>query len=183
MALALVLRSQSRNHVSALLSNVARVSTSSTVASLKTTQRKNIALASPTLVKLSPSLLKNDQIRTIALSAPRLSATGGSHSALWTAERALSAALIGLLPGAIAFPSQTLDTLLAISIVMHGHWGLEACVTDYIRAAIFGATIPKLAHILLLVTSATTLAGLLYFIYTDIGIGNAVRKLWAVKGQ
>lgn len=117
------------------------------------------------------------------MSAPRFSAAGGSHTALWTAEKALSAVLIGLLPGAIACPSQALDTLLAVSIVMHGHWGLEACVTDYIRAAIFGSTIPKLAHILLLAVSATTLAGLLYFIYTDIGIGNAIRKLWAVKGQ
>lgn len=66
---------------------------------------------------------------------------------------------------------------------MHGHWGLEACVTDYVRPVIFGETIPKISHGLLLLVSATTLGGLLYFIYTDIGIANAIRKLWAIKGQ
>lgn len=112
-----------------------------------------------------------------------MSAAGGSHSGLWTAERALSLALLGLAPAALAYPSQTLDTLLAVSIVMHGHWGLEACVTDYIRPVIFGEAIPKISHGLLILVSATTLGGLLYFIYTDIGIANAIRKLWAIKGQ
>lgn len=91
--------------------------------------------------------------------------------------------MLGLAPAALVFPSQSLDTLLAISVVMHGHWGLEACVTDYVRPVIFGETIPKISHGLLLLVSATTLGGLLYFIYTDIGIANAIRKLWAIKGQ
>lgn len=117
------------------------------------------------------------------MSTPKLSAAGGSHTTLWTAERAVSVLLLGLVPAAIACPSQTLDTLLAVSIVMHGHWGLEACVTDYVRPVIFGEFIPKASHVLLLAISATTLGGLLYFIYTDIGIANAIRKLWAIKGQ
>lgn len=112
-----------------------------------------------------------------------MSAAGGSHTTLWTAERALSVGLLGLVPAAIACPSQVLDTLLAISVVMHGHWGLEACVTDYIRPVIFGELVAKSGHVLLLIISATTLGGLLYFIYTDIGIANAIRKLWAIKGQ
>lgn len=117
------------------------------------------------------------------MSVPKMSAAGGSHTTLWTAERAVSVVLLGLVPAAIACPSQALDTLLAVSIVMHGHWGLEACVTDYVRPVIFGEFIPKVAHILLLAVSAATLGGLLYFIYTDIGIANAIRKLWAIKGQ
>lgn len=116
------------------------------------------------------------------MSAPLQSATG-KHSTLWTAERVFSAGLLAIVPAAIAFPSQPLDVILAVTMVMHAHWGLEAIVTDYVRPIMFGSLVPKLAHILLLVFSAGTLAGLCYFIFNDIGIGKAVRKFWAVKGQ
>lgn len=95
----------------------------------------------------------------------------------------MSAGLLAVVPAAIAFPSQPLDVILAVSMVMHAHWGLEAVVTDYVRPILFGSFVPKLAHILLLVFSVGTLSGLLYFIFNDIGIGKAVRKLWAIKGQ
>lgn len=120
--------------------------------------------------------------RTISVSAP-LQSAAGKHSTLWTAERAVSAGLLAIVPAAIAFPSQGLDTILAVSMVMHAHWGLEAVVTDYVRPILFGNFVPKLAHFLLLAFSATTLAGLIYFIYNDIGIGKAIRKFWAVKSQ
>lgn len=132
---------------------------------------------------LSLQLQKNAGIRQISLTAARPSATGSNHAGLWTAERALSLALLGLLPAALAFPSKTLDTLLAISVVMHAHWGIEACVIDYVRPVLFGSFIPKIAPFLVIVYSAALLGGLLYFINTDIGIGQTVRKFWAIKGQ
>lgn len=64
---------------------------------------------------------------------------------------------------------------------MHAHWGLEAIVVDYVRPVLFGNVVPKITHGLLILFSAATLGGLLYFIYSDIGIGKAIRKLWAVK--
>lgn len=126
---------------------------------------------------------KTAGIRQISLTAARQSAAGGSHAGLWTAERALSVALLGILPAALAFPSKTLDTLLAISVVMHAHWGIEACVVDYVRPVIFGQVIPKIAPFLVVAYSALVLGGLLYFINTDIGISQTVRKFWAIKGQ
>lgn len=116
------------------------------------------------------------------MSAP-LQSAAGKHSTLWTVERAVSAGLLAIVPAAIAFPSQPLDVILAVSMVMHAHWGLEAVVTDYVRPILFGNLVPKIAHIALLVFSVGTLAGLLYFIFNDIGIGKAVRKFWAVKAQ
>lgn len=95
----------------------------------------------------------------------------------------MSLGLLALLPAALAFPSQPSDTLLAISVVMHAHWGLEAIVTDYVRPVIFGSTIPKIAHFLLIAYSALVLGGLLYFTYTDVGVSRAIRSLWAVKAQ
>lgn len=127
-------------------------------------------------------LQKSVSIRQIATTAVRNSASG-NHATLWTAERAVSAALLVLLPAALIFPSKPLDALLAISVVMHAHWGIEACVVDYVRPIIFGSVIPKVAPALVVAFSALLLGGLLYFISTDIGISRAVRKLWAIKGQ
>ncbi|KAI9579310.1 hypothetical protein GQX74_004782 [Glossina fuscipes] len=60
--------------------------------------------------------------RTIALSSPRLSAAGGNHTTLWTLERVVSLALLGVIPAAFLVPSQTLDALMAVSLVLHSHW-------------------------------------------------------------
>lgn len=51
-----------------------------------------------------------------------MSAEGGSHTALWTIERGVSAALLAVIPAAFLMPSQTLDALLAVSLVLHTHW-------------------------------------------------------------
>lgn len=61
--------------------------------------------------------------------------------------------------------------------------GLEAIVTDYVRPILFGTTVPKLAHGLLLLVSAATLGGLFYFNYNDIGIAGFVRKIWSTKAK
>lgn len=121
-------------------------------------------------------------VRQFAVSPVRNS-SGGSHVTLWNAERALSLALLGVVPVGLMFPSQVGDTLMAVSIVMHQHWGLEAIVTDYVRPILFGTTVPKLAHGLLLVVSAATLGGLFYFNYNDIGIAGCVRKIWTTKAK
>lgn len=127
-------------------------------------------------------LQKSFPIRQISTTAVRKSASG-NYATLWTVERAVSAALLALLPAALIIPSKTLDTLLAISVVMHAHWGIEACVVDYVRPIIFGNLIPKIAPYSVVAFSALLLGGLLYFISTDIGISQAVRKFWAIKGQ
>lgn len=98
-------------------------------------------------------------------------------------ERAISAGLLVALPAAIAFPSQPLDIVVAVSMVMHAHWGLEAIVVDYVRPILVGNVVPKVAHFALIAFSAATLGGLVYFIQNDVGIGNAVRQLWAIRAK
>lgn len=122
-------------------------------------------------------------MRSFTLTLPKQSAAGGNHTNLWTAERVVSLALLGVLPAAILVPCRPLDTLLAISLVMHSHWGVEAMITDYVRESLFGSVIPKLSHGALILISATALGGLLYFIYADVGLGQGVRKLWTIKAQ
>lgn len=91
--------------------------------------------------------------------------------------------MLGIVPAALIFPSQVSDYLLAVSIVVHAHWGLEAVVTDYIRESVFGSVLPKAAHGLLLLFSAVTLAGLLLMAYNDKGLGKTVRKVWAIESK
>uniref|UniRef100_A0A7R9I680 Succinate dehydrogenase [ubiquinone] cytochrome b small subunit n=1 Tax=Timema bartmani TaxID=61472 RepID=A0A7R9I680_9NEOP len=114
--------------------------------------------------------------RGFSTSTPALSSH--DHTKLWTAERALSASLLPLFPAALLYPCQALDCALAITLVMHNHWGVEANVVDYIRPKMFGPIIPKVAIFGLYGLSIATLAGLFYFIFNDVGIASFIRMFW-----
>jgi len=45
-----------------------------------------------------------------------------SHVGIWKLERVLSAAMLPLIPAALAVPNAALDTIVAVTIVMHNHW-------------------------------------------------------------
>uniref|UniRef100_A0A182NFY7 Succinate dehydrogenase [ubiquinone] cytochrome b small subunit n=1 Tax=Anopheles dirus TaxID=7168 RepID=A0A182NFY7_9DIPT len=122
-------------------------------------------------------------MRNLTVSSARFADAHDNHVMLWSAERVLSVGLLCVIPVGIMFPSKIGDTLMAISIVNHQHWGLEAMVTDYVRAILFGRIVPKLAHGLLIALSAVTLGGLFYFNYNDIGIAGVVRKIWNTKAK
>ncbi|CAL1279763.1 unnamed protein product [Larinioides sclopetarius] len=101
-----------------------------------------------------------------------------SHSKIWTAERFLSASLLGILPAAVAFPNPVLDYALALSLTVHVHWGIEAIAVDYARPSVVGAVLSKAAVGAVYALSVFTLGGLFYFNYTDVGLGQAIRMLW-----
>lgn len=61
------------------------------------------------------------------------------------------------------------------------HRGIEAVALDYIRRDNFGPIISKGIHWVLIAISFTTLGGLYYFIYNDIGIANAIQNIWSIK--
>jgi len=125
----------------------------------------------------SPLILKaptTDQLSTVRASS------SGDHVKLWTAERFLSAALLGIIPVAVVFPTPAVETLLALSLTVHSHWGIEAIVHDYVRPAWFGNVIPKLAVAGVFGLSATTFGCLAYFIQTDVGLINAVQMLFSL---
>jgi len=104
--------------------------------------------------------------------------SSGDHVRMWTAERALSAVLLGIIPVTVAMPTPTMETLMALSLTVHSHWGIEALVHDYIRPSVFGNIIPKMSIVLVQFLSMVTFGGLCYFIYADVGIINAVNMLW-----
>lgn len=91
--------------------------------------------------------------------------------------------MLAIVPITLIAPSQPMEYLLAVSIVMHSHWGLEAVVTDYLRESLVGSVIPKVGHGLLLLFSALTLAGLCMMAYNDNGLAKNVRKIWSMEGK
>ena len=114
------------------------------------------------------------------LSTVRVDQNGSkshNHSMLWSLERYLSLGLLAVIPLSFAVSTPALDYLLALSLVTHVHWGIEAIVVDYIRPAVFGKVIPKLALIYVYILSMLALSGLFYFNYTDVGLTNAIRMI------
>jgi len=120
-------------------------------------------------------LSQNLSSRCMATSSAEHSG-GHNHAKIWSLERYLSIGLLGLIPAAFVLPANpALDYLLALSLVSHIHWGIEATVADYIRPSVFGAVIPKVAIGGVYLLSALALGGLFYFNYTDVGLVTAIR--------
>ncbi|CAN8013444.1 hypothetical protein HPB47_014663 [Ixodes persulcatus] len=110
----------------------------------------------------------------------RLASADANYVNIWKAERLLAASLLAIIPGAFMFPNAVMDSLLAISVTMHVHWGVETIVVDYVRPSIFGAVIPKVAVGAVYALSISALVGLLYFNFTDVGIVKAVQLVWSL---
>ncbi|XP_070548504.1 succinate dehydrogenase [ubiquinone] cytochrome b small subunit B, mitochondrial-like [Ptychodera flava] len=102
--------------------------------------------------------------------------TGGSHlaSTHWNAERVLATGLLCAFPIAFITQAPAMDYVLAAAVTLHGHWGLQQIVTDYIH----GDTLPKMAHASLYGLSIAAFAGLCYFNYNDVGIVKGFIELW-----
>jgi len=81
--------------------------------------RQNDLCVTP-LLSQSGTILKN--VKQFSLSAKQMASHGHDHAKLWTAEKVLSVSLLGIIPTAFLIPSQFMDYLLAISVVMHNHW-------------------------------------------------------------
>ncbi|XP_035719265.1 succinate dehydrogenase [ubiquinone] cytochrome b small subunit, mitochondrial-like [Vespa mandarinia] len=125
------------------------------------------------LTKLPVSLTLNG-------NQSRFASTDGNHVRLWVMEKIISAALPILLPASLLLENQVVDGILAILVVMHMHWGLEALIVDYARPIIIGTLLPKVFHVLLNLCSIITLAGLLVLIYNGPGIGKSIKDAWSI---
>ncbi|MEE6484776.1 hypothetical protein FKM82_014020 [Ascaphus truei] len=56
--------------------------------------------------------------------SPSRHAGSKAASLHWTGERAVSVALLGLLPAAYLYPGAAVDYSLAAALTLHGHWPL-----------------------------------------------------------
>ncbi|XP_041098264.1 succinate dehydrogenase [ubiquinone] cytochrome b small subunit B, mitochondrial-like [Polyodon spathula] len=110
-------------------------------------------------------------------TSPTQFAAGSKAASLhWTGERALSVALLGMIPLAYMYPGPAMDYSLAAALTLHSHWGLGQVLTDYVH----GDAAIKASKAGLFALSAVTFAGLCYFNYHDVGICKAVAMLWSL---
>ncbi|XP_041969894.1 succinate dehydrogenase [ubiquinone] cytochrome b small subunit, mitochondrial [Aricia agestis] len=141
-----------------------------------------IQLKKVSLVPEAKPILK--AVRSFQTSSVRLSGEKAhDHTKLWVIEKVTAAALVPLIPLSLLMPNKLFDSALALLIVAHSFWGLEAIAVDYVRASIFGPIIPKIAIALVYLISIATLGGLLYIITHDIGLANTVKQFWAIKSE
>ncbi|KAL6264946.1 hypothetical protein P5V15_005042 [Pogonomyrmex californicus] len=116
---------------------------------------------------------------TISMTQTRAASAQG-HARMWLLERIVSISFLPLIPAALLLENKFIETLLAIAIVIHMHWGLEAIILDYARPIVVGKLVPKVAFIMLNVLSAATLAGLFVLIYNDPGLARIIKESWAI---
>ncbi|CAG9826358.1 unnamed protein product [Diabrotica balteata] len=169
MALAAILRRSSRNAVFSNLLKTASVKTEPQkyfVQFTKSTQPTQLFQASC----MKPSFYD--------FSKRHMS---GHHAKIWPFEKLVTLSLVGLVPATFIMPNPILDDIFAGVMCLHMHWGLEGCLTDYVRPIILGPLIPKLALLLLYIVTLSTLASLLNYNHNDIGIGATFQKFWQME--
>ncbi|CAF1055491.1 unnamed protein product [Didymodactylos carnosus] len=98
--------------------------------------------------------------------------TSSTH---WKLERVVAVALLAIIPGSFVLDSSLMNYLLAGSLAMHAHWGMDTVLLDYCpRNAM------PLANAIRYILTAVAFAGLCYYNYNDMGLTNALKKLWAM---
>ncbi|TGZ84555.1 hypothetical protein EX30DRAFT_337068 [Ascodesmis nigricans] len=97
----------------------------------------------------------------------------------WSFERLLSVGLIPLTiaPFAAGSVHPVLDATLGATLVLHSHIGFQACIADYFPMRNW-PTLHKGSKILLNIGTAIVLYGLYEFETNDVGITEAVKRVW-----
>lgn len=161
------------------LRNVAKVSTFAVRPAI---QKSLLATPVQMLKQTMPIIRSTAQNQVVRQCSG--AAHGHSHVTLWKVEKLVALGILfGCIPLMTMMPGKAAEALFATVAVAHTHWGWESIVCDYVRAVVFGRVIAKAAIIATYMFSAGLLAGLLNFIYNDIGIVATVKKVWAIEGK
>jgi len=120
-------------------------------------------------------------------STPRLDGKGSMLASVhWTMERIMSVVTLGIIPVAFIASHPFTDSLLALSSVIHTHWGLEAIAIDYLcRPLIMNKPVSpmvgKIGIAIVYLISILTLAACIHFNYNDVGLTKAIKMYWAMN--
>lgn len=98
------------------------------------------------------------------------------HAKHWNQERLVSILLLASIPASVVLEHPITDCLLSATLVLHGYWGLHGIFIDYIH----GPTLPKVACGTLKFLAILGFIGLCYFNYYDMGLGKAIKRVWAL---
>ena len=136
--------------------------------SFHTTTKRQLLPAGPQVIQGGI----NDPVKV-----PEPSPSHGSYH--WTFERILAAGLVPLTvaPFAAGSLNPVMDAILGASILVHSHMGIQAVFVDYVPTNKY----PKLRKaVMWSLNVATALVGLgLYeFETNDVGITEAIKRVW-----
>lgn len=92
----------------------------------------------------------------------------------WKIERVLAVSMLGVMPACLFVQGPIMDTLLSITVLLHGFWGVDGVLTDYLEKFV-----PWIHYPWYLLTIAG-LAGLIYFNYNDVGVCEAIKMVWSL---
>ena len=73
-----------------------------------------------------------------------------------------------------------MDTVLALGLTLHIHWGIGGVIGDYGRPYVLGDTLAKAVRVMGYVITACLLAGLLTFNQNDVGLTKAFEMVWSL---
>ncbi|VDN30613.1 unnamed protein product [Gongylonema pulchrum] len=118
---------------------------------------------------------------TVCYSARKVYKETHDHSTMFKIEKYFSAGMLPLLPAAYFIHGSTMDTILAVVITLHVHWGLHGVLSDYGRPFVLGPALAKIVQgPFSYLLSICLLAGLLHFNTYDVGITKAFEMVWSL---
>jgi succinate dehydrogenase (ubiquinone) membrane anchor subunit len=108
---------------------------------------------------------------------PPTSPAHGSYH--WTFERLIALGLVPLTvaPFAAGSLNPVLDAILASTLLIHAHLGMQAIIIDYVPRKRF-PTARKLVHWALNLATAIVGLALYEFETTDVGLTEAAKRIW-----
>uniref|UniRef100_A0A1A9VM39 Succinate dehydrogenase [ubiquinone] cytochrome b small subunit n=1 Tax=Glossina austeni TaxID=7395 RepID=A0A1A9VM39_GLOAU len=57
---------------------------------------------------------------------------------------------------------------------------MQSVISDYMRSAVVGKTLPIVTRVLVIIFSVAALCGLYQLVYDDIGIAPTIKKFWVI---
>ena len=152
---------------------------------------RRLTFGSQNLQKLMPNSINKDvTAKTIVLS-PVMShyfqarrgpftpqEKAGNHmmmaSTHWKIERILAVSMLGIMPASVYFGGPAWDIALTTSVMLHGFWGVDSVLTDYIEKFV------PWIHWIWYALAMAGVAGLINFNYNDIGVTKAISMVWGL---
>lgn len=92
----------------------------------------------------------------------------------WKIERIVAVSMLGIMPAAVYFQGPYWDALLSASVMLHGFWGVDGVLTDYLKKFV-----PWIGYIWYALAMAGV-AGLIHFNYNDVGVTKAISMVWSM---
>ena len=113
--------------------------------------------------------------QTVSLRPPAANMASFTTSDHWKVERVVTVAMLAIIPGSFVYDSALMNYLLAASMAIHAHWGMDAVLIDYCpRKAL------PFANLVRYLMTAIAFGGLCYFNYNDMGLTKALKALWSM---